>query len=191
MMQNTSIETPVQQENLEPHLLSEKINDVTRKVMRVPIRLMAIIGSCAVVAMALITVGDVTGRYVAKRPIEGSDELVGLVLVCLCVCGFAYCQMGNGHIRVDLLTSHLPRRARPGFDAFAHFVALSITSLICWQMFAASLRFMLNLQGGNTVSETLGIPWFPFLLSLGIGFGIFALVLLVNTVTSILKVANR
>lgn len=169
----------------------DKSSMLMDKIFSNPVKLMLAIGSCAIFAiMALMTV-DVIGRYFFKHPIVGSDEIVGVLLICLAACGFSYTQRLKQHIRVDLLTSHLPVKARLALDLITNLIALLVVFGITWQMFVAARRYLLHLQGGSPVSVTLGIPWYPFIIILGAGFAIFGLILLADFIAGILKVGKK
>ncbi len=149
------------------------------------------ISSVLLIAVMLLVTTDVTGRYLFKHPFTGSDELVGLLLLCTAACAFSYTQKENRHVRIDLLIDRLAYRSRLIFDILNFFFATVITALISWQVFVAARKLYLNLQGGTQLSETLGIPWLPFMIILGLGFAIFALVLMGDLIISLVKVARR
>lgn len=152
---------------------------------------MVAIGSCAIFAIMVLMTSDVIGRYFFKHPIIGSDEIVGILLICLAACAFSYTQRLKQHIRVDLLTSHFPVKVRLALDIITNLIALLVISGIAWQMFVAAQRYLLHLQGGSPVSVTLEIPWSPFIIILGVGFVIFALILLADFIGDILKVGKK
>lgn len=56
----------------------------------------SIVGAVVLFIMMLLTVGDVAGRYFFKRPIQGTHEITGLLLVCVAACALAYSQIKRG-----------------------------------------------------------------------------------------------
>lgn len=59
--------------------------------------------------MALILV-EVLTRYVLHSPLGISDEMGGYMLVAITFMGLAYTWKEDGHVRVDLLISRLPKK---------------------------------------------------------------------------------
>jgi TRAP-type transport system small permease protein len=169
----------------------DKVSKTVQKIFSGPVKVMVGISSVLLIAVMLLVTTDVTGRYIFKHPITGSDELVGLFLLCAAACAFSYTQKEHRHVRIDLLIDRLAFRSRLVFDIINLFLAVVITALISWQVFIAARKLYLNLQGGTQLSETLGIPWLPFMIILGLGFAIFALVLMGDLIIALVKVARR
>ena len=72
----------------------------------------ALLSGLATLALALLISFDVLMRYFLNRPQLIVDE-VGPFLLLLVIFGAAAQTFRvGGHVRVDLVTSHLPRRAR-------------------------------------------------------------------------------
>ena len=163
-----------------------KVTNITRK-MSLPVGVLAVIGACVILAITLITASDVVGRYVFKKPVEGANEIVALLYVCVSACGLAYCQLKNSHLRVDVVIDRIKPRLKEALTAFANVLGLAVTSIIAWQLLDAARRFFFNLQGGSKSSELLGIPWYPFMILFGIGFALFAFILLLHAISSTFK----
>ncbi len=165
----------------------EKVYIKTRSGIEGFSKIMAVIASIVLGAMMLLTLGDVAGRYFFNRPIKGTWELVGLLLVFAGTWGLAYCQIRRSHIRVDILLARFPRRVK----AFVNFVTYLVGSagfgLISWQVFLMARNYYIN----DYVSDTLGVPLFPFMLGLTIGAGLIALVLLIDFARSLVEVVKR
>lgn len=150
---------------------------------------MAVIAALVLAGMMLLTVGDVVGRYFFNRPITGTFELIGLLLVCAGTWGLAYCQIQKAHISISIFIDRLPRRARAIFSSLAYIIGLVGFSLVSWRVFLLAIKY-LTLPKGN-VTDTLRIPYFPFMLILSLSTGAFALVLLVDLVRSITKAVRK
>ena len=86
------------------------------------VKIMAIIASCFLGAMALLTLGDVVGRYFFNRPILGTWELVGMMLVFAGTWGFAYAQVMKAHIRVDIVLNKFPPRIQAFTNILSYLV---------------------------------------------------------------------
>ena len=175
----------------EPSGLERRLTNITNKVFSIPVRIMVNLGSLIILAMILLMDSDVIGRYVFKHPIQGADELIGFLFLCLAACSFSYTQKEKKHIRIELLIERIPLKARQGFDLLAYLITLTMAILISRQLFIAAQKFILNKQSGSSVTEILGIPWSPFLIILGIGFTIFALVSLTDVIIATIKLVKR
>ena len=191
-MTETEHQSELQPKGIAPQSeLEKKVSTVVKKIFSSPVRIMAAISSIFLALITLLVTSDVIGRYLFKHPIKGSDELVGLLLLCVAACAFSYTQTQNRHIRIDILLSRVHPRARLGFDIYNYLFSLGIFGLITWQIFVTARKYILNLQGGTSNSEILSIPWSPFLIILGLGFAIYSLVLLSDLIVVCVKAAKR
>lgn len=180
-------ETPKQADSthIESHL------NLTKKIFSQPVKAMVAFSSVLLIVIMLLMAADVILRFLFRRPIEGSDELVGLLLLCIAACAFSYTQLDKRHVRIELFFEHLPKKVQLFLNIFNFLLAFAIASLIAWRMFVAARMYILNLQGGSPVSDVLGLPWFPYLVIAGIGFSIFALVLLADLLMTFGKAVKR
>jgi len=152
-------------------------------------RVMAAIAAVVLSIMMLLTAADVAGRYFANRPIKGSWELVGLMLICAATWGLAYCQIQKGHIRVTVLLERFSPRLQAILNSLAYLIGIGAFSLICWQMLVMAKTYIFLPTGGLT--EDLSIPYFPFMLMLAIGAGMLAVILLVDLLRSLAEVVRK
>jgi len=152
-------------------------------------RIMAYVASVALVGMMMLTVADVCGRYIFSKPIKGTWELVGFLLVAAGSLGLGYCQVRKGHIRVDFLLQYFPEKVRAILSALANFLGFAAFSLLCWRCVLYA-QYYLSLTRGNA-TDTLHIPLYPFVLVLAVGTGMLALVLLFDLVHSLTKVKGK
>ena len=152
-------------------------------------KVMAVIAAFVLAAMMLLTVGDVVGRYFFRHPIKGTWEIVGLLLVCAGTWGLGYCQMEKAHISITVLVKRFSQRAQAITNSLAYLIGFVGFSLICWRMFLMAKKYYF-LPKGN-VTDTLELPYFPFMLALSIGAGIMALMLIVDLVRSFAEVIRK
>jgi TRAP-type C4-dicarboxylate transport system permease small subunit len=144
-------------------------------------------GCVILFVMMMVTVADVVGRYL-RHPILGADELVGLLMVCLAATALAYCHIHKGHIRLQLLTERLPVKTQIALDIVAYFFCLFGSVLITWRTLVRAQAYLVATRG--QVTQIMGIPFFPFILVLGLGFLCLAIVSLVDMISSIIKVVK-
>ena len=151
-------------------------------------KLMAYVGGVALTAMMLLTVADVIGRYVFSKPIRGTYELVGFLLVGAGSLGLGYCQVKKAHIRVDFLLQRFPEKVRAIITVIANFLGFAAFSLLCWRC-ALYAQYYISATGNHT--DTLGIPLFPFVVVLAVVTGMLALVLLFDFAHSLTEVRRK
>jgi TRAP-type C4-dicarboxylate transport system permease small subunit len=152
-------------------------------------KVMAVVSSFALAAMMAITVIDVVGRYFFLHPLKGAFEMAGILLVIAASWGMGYCQFLKGHIRIDMLFIHFPPRMQAVFNAIAYLIGIVGVSIITWQTLLRMYEYMYRELGGTT--ETLGMPFWPFMLMMAIGFGWFCVLLLIDLYRSLVKVFER
>ena len=149
----------------------------------------AIIAAIVLAAMMLLTVADVTGRYFFLSPIKGTWEIIGLLLVCAGTWGLGYCQVQKGHISITVLLQRFSRRVQAIIRSVTYLIGLVGFSLLCWRMFLMTIRYLTTMK--EYVTETLEIPYPPFMFMLSIGAGIMALILIVDLVRSLAEVVRK
>ncbi len=172
--------------------LRDKLTKITSRIesgLHLTNRIMVYIAAVALFGMMIITVADVTGRYVFSNPIKGAWELVGFMLVGASAFALGYCQIRKGHIRVDFLLKRFPQKMQAVLTILANFLGLVAFSLLCWQA-VLYMQYYLSITRGNA-TDTLHIPLYPFVLVLAIGAGMLALVLLFDLAHSIAEVKRK
>jgi TRAP-type C4-dicarboxylate transport system permease small subunit len=152
-------------------------------------RVAAIIAAFVLAAMMMLTVADVCGRYFFDRPIKGTWELIGLFLVCAGTWGLGYCQMQKAHISINIILQRFSRRGQAMMLSFTYLVGLAAFSLLCWRMFLLAVRYSTTMKG--YVTDTLEIPYPPFMFALSIGAGIMVLILIVDLIHSLVSVVRK
>ena len=134
------------------------------------------VGVGVLAMMMLLTAGDVTLRYVFNRPIIGSYDLTEYMMAIVVSFGLAYCAFLKGHVRVDLIVSHLPQRLQAAIDSITGLFGFILFSIITWQSFV----YMKLLFGSGMESTVLLIPRFPFAGLVCLGSAFLTIVLLAN-----------
>ena len=150
---------------------------------------MGVIAAIGMTVMVLLTVADVFGRYVLNSPIKGTWEFVGLMLIIGGTWGLGMCQIKKGHIRVNVFADRYSRRVQALFRSIAYLIGMSAFSLLCWQMFQMAKQFYY--LGSAGVTDTLELPFAPFMMMLSISTGVMVLVLIVDLVHSLAEVVRK
>ena len=116
-------------------LVSTETDDKRAAFLQSPAR-RAIAWVCALllIAMMLITVADVVGRYLLNAPLPGATELTGLLLAATIFVGLPAVCFDEEHVTVDLLVDRLPSfmtKPRLLIVRLASAVALGV---IAWRL---------------------------------------------------------
>jgi TRAP-type C4-dicarboxylate transport system permease small subunit len=135
------------------------------------------------VPLMLLTSADVIGRAAWARPIPGIVELSSYMLDVFILLGLAYTQQVKGHVRVSMLTSHLPQRAQLFLEIVVTLLSLFIMLLLAWQGWVVGME-------ETAVSDMLRIPQRPFKLLVGVAALLLCLELLVDLTSAIAAVTR-
>ena len=125
-------------------------------------------GAVVLGVMMFYSVADIIGRYFFRKPIEGTVELIGLLVVVVGVLGLGYCQLLKGNIAIDIVTSRFTRRGRAILNICSYLMSIAVCVIITWQVFLRSNDYMNKTLGGETI--ILGIRLWPFMFLMGVCF---------------------
>jgi len=160
----------------------DRVENVIGQICRV----FSSIGMVFLILLMLIITADIVLRATLNQPIRGADEIAQLMMLIVVFLAVAFTQYKKAHIAVDLLHSRFPQKARAIVDSFTCLLSLGICGLIAWQ----SLAYVNRLADLNKVSDILMIPLAPFEVIVFVGFLLFGLVLLVDFLRSLGRVAR-
>lgn len=126
--------------------------------------------------MMFLTAFDVIGRYFFNYPIIGGYEITEYLMVILVALSLGYCGIIKGHVEIELVIEHLPKRTQLILGCITSFLGMALFLVITWQTFI----YIGDNIASSVSTATLQIPAWPFVLILAIGIGIFLLVLLLR-----------
>jgi TRAP-type C4-dicarboxylate transport system permease small subunit len=149
-----------------------QVNPVVKWICNVMIAISAV----ALCVMMLLSDADIVGRAFFLHPIEGTSELVGMLLIIISALGFGYCQLTKGNVSIDIVTSRLSRRGRGVTNIISYLMSIACCGIIVWQGIILLLRYMSDKLGST--SSTLGILLWPFFLIMVLGFAWVAVIFL-------------
>jgi len=164
-----------------------KAADSLNKLAHPAARVLHSVGVSVLAALMVLTASDVTLRYVFNRPIIGSYDLTEYMMAVVVSFGLAYCALLKGHVRVDLVVSHLPQRVQVTIDSITGLLSLFLFSIITWQSFV----YMKLLFDSGLESTVLHIPRFPFAALVGLGSAFLTIVLLGNFLEFLSKAVRK
>lgn len=151
-------------DNIAESQKKSKLNQVILQVSRI----MASVGAVSLFVMMAITVIDVGGREIFLKPFNGAFELVGMMLIIAGSFGIAYCQVIKLHIRIGLVVDKFPKRLRNLCWILTLLIGGGMCGLIGWQGLLKMIDLLTSTLGNK--SDTLGLPIWPFMMVMTIGF---------------------
>lgn len=146
-----------------------------------------IVGVSTLMVMMVLTVADVSLRYLINQPIPGSFELTEFLLVILASFGLAYTAIQNGHVTVDLVVKRFSPKTQAVIDTITCLISIGIFATVIW----ASILYARSEWNAKAVSTVLLLPRFPFILVVVLGGAVLCLALLVNLLNSLNKVVKK
>ena len=117
--------------------------------------------------LCFLVCADVIGRVGFNRPVKGTPEMVSFTIVIVCFLQAAYAIRSGGMIRVDVLSEHLPPRARHACELFGSLAGAAFFALVFWgSLDPAAHAWTSNEFEGE---GALRVPVWParFIVSLG------------------------
>ncbi|MAM00593.1 MAG: ABC transporter substrate-binding protein [Alteromonadaceae bacterium] len=133
-----------------------------------------------VFAMFVLLLLEVFMRYVMASPTAWTNELTQLLFGVYAVMAGGYVMVHRGHVNVDLLYSHLSRRAQAGVDIF--------TSIIFFIFMGAVLYFGTDMALESIRGlETSYSAWNPPIWPAKTAIPVAALLLLLQGVVKLLE----
>jgi TRAP-type C4-dicarboxylate transport system permease small subunit len=145
----------------------ETVWNLTAKVSRT----FACLGGVLLVAAAVLVSVEVLSRKLFTVVYSGSDELAAYLFAVGTTWSLAYVLVTRGHVRIDALYQHLPRRGRAALDLLA-LVMLGVLALAMLDRgFDLVHSNYLEWNRSNTPLRTpLSLPQMPWLFGLALFF---------------------
>lgn len=132
------------------------------------------LGGLATLFIAGATTSDVLLRYFLNRPLLGVDEVAGFLQVLVVFWGCAYTFQQGGHIRVDLVTSHLPGPVRAWLRVVTLLLGLAFLGVVCW----VTTQSALTAYRYQRVSVVMLYVLWPAMLLIPTGLALMAVAML-------------
>lgn len=137
--------------------------------------LVAWVGGAALILMMLHIAAEVVARYIFNSPLHGTVEIVSAYyMVAVVFLPLAMIERLNGHIVVELVSQHLPRRVQRILIGVVALVSASYFAAFAWQTWGDALK---KFAVGEQALGTVAITVWPTRFYLPIGCGLIVLVL--------------
>jgi TRAP-type C4-dicarboxylate transport system permease small subunit len=106
------------------------------RAVRLAEGLLGTIVAALLMAMMLITVVDVVGRYGLRQPVPGAYELIELMLAIVIFMALPLVCLKDENITVTLLTEHLSDRARQIHSGVVSLLCSGVLAVVAWRLYA-------------------------------------------------------
>mgnify|MGYP000551383505 CR=1 FL=1 len=159
---------------------SERIAMRARRWLRLAT---AVLCGAFLVALTLVTVADVIGRYLLSSPLPGAAEYTEILLMAIVFMGLPAVCLDDGHISVDLLTASLKGMAAKVQLNLGRLLVSVVLGLVSWQLWKHGAQ----LESYNEVTVYLRTPLRPFAKATAVIAGISAIITFVMAVLRLPK----
>ena len=137
---------------------------------------LALLGGIVIMLLVLLATVNVLGRWIFSLPISGYIDWVEQAMAFMAFLGIAYTQRQGGHIRMDILVSHLHGR-RLWFTELLSTVLMLLVTLVL--IYGSWLHFLRAWQIGDS-SLDINLPTWPAKLVVPVALTVLALRLLLQ-----------
>lgn len=145
-------------------------------------RVMVVLGGVSVLLLMALATGNVCLR-IFQVPYRGAYEVVSFLGAVTIAFALGFTQMKKNHIVVDILTDTFSERTKRILDAVSYLITMVFYGVIAWVIF----RWGMQIARSGELSETLKIIYYPFIISVSVGFGFLSLTLIIDFLTTLQK----
>ncbi len=157
------------------------------KIGKVIYKIGSIVGIVAMIGVAMLVilnVCDVGYNKVTGSNILGAYEISQNILMVAVFAAFGYAQVHKSHIHMTLLINALPGKAK-----FIPFFLTGLVSCVTGAYCTYSTVYRgISQMNSNAMSDILHYPLYPFYFLEAIAMAVFVLVLVYDTVMSLLAI---
>lgn len=148
-------------------------------------KVLLVVGTIALVLMAIHVTADVVGRLAFTQPVYGTTEIVSFYYMVAAVClPLAYMELRDDHITVEVVYQKLPPWLRRAVFVFSTLVTALFFGLFAYQSWLDSLKAT---AARETVMGHAFIEIWPSRYFLPISFGLLVLAALLRSVRAIIS----
>lgn len=137
--------------------------------------------------LVCMTTVDVVIRKLSPYNIRGSLELTEMGMVIIIWISISFFQIGKGHIRVTMFLDKMPKWLNLFWDMFAHVLA----SLIMAYCIYGGIQRVQSDVNRDLRSTVLLIPQFPFSTIMVIGEILFLVLLVLDTILTVVNFRRK
>jgi len=148
--------------------LLDRINTVLNKGL-------SFIAGLSLVAMVLVTVGEMVSRMFG-RPMAGTIEIIGWLAAVTTAFALGYTHIHQGHVSIDLFFRRLGRLPQMAADMAVYLSSTALFVVVTWNVFG----YANVLWETGSLSETMKVIVYPWVYLVSLGCAGLTLALLVD-----------
>jgi TRAP-type C4-dicarboxylate transport system permease small subunit len=145
-----------------------------------------VVAGLSLVAMLVLACANMVLRLFGY-PILGTYELMGFLGALVTGFALAATQLKGGHIALTVLAGALPKALERAVDAASSLACAAFFFLVAWR--TAAWAGTLTRMG--ELSETLRIPFQPFVYALALGCAVLGLALLADAAAAMARLKEE
>jgi TRAP-type transport system small permease protein len=126
---------------------------------------LARLAAVALAIIAVVTFGDVIGRYFFHAPFAFTVELTQMLMAIVVFFGVGLVTHEDAHISADVVTLRLPPRWRAAIATVTNLLALCFLAILTWRLWAHA-EFLYG-KGDTTMVWT--VPLWPVAFAVALG----------------------
>jgi TRAP-type C4-dicarboxylate transport system permease small subunit len=146
-------------------------------------KLLFYVAGIGLVGMLVLIVADVIGIKILSQPVPGGIEYVSFLSVVAIAFAVPFTQVMKGHVAVDFIIEHFPRRSKAIIEIITTLFSVSLFALLTYYTF----KYAGQLSSSGEVSMTQKIPFYPFVYAMAVALAMTLVVLLMDLLRSIMK----
>ena len=140
---------------------------------------LAIVAGFSLVAMVMVTVGEMVLRMFG-RPMAGTVETIGWLAAVTTAFALGYTQVHQGHVSIDLFTTRLGSRSQVVVSMLVNLISAALFVILTWNVF----RYAGLLRETGSLSETMKVIVYPWVYLVSLGCAGLTLALVVDFLKS-------
>lgn len=142
------------------------------------------VSAISIFVMLILVVANVLSRYLFNAPITGAFEITESLMVVIIMLGLALTQYHDGHIRVSIVTRHLP----PAWARFFRISALLLgAAFFAWCAYASWKFALQSYSFKEREWGSITFPLYPFKFVVFLGVVLLTIQFALDTIAEIAK----
>lgn len=126
--------------------------------------LFIIAGIALITSMCLVVFNGFLRVF--TKPIGGVVEIASWLAAIVTAFSLGTSQINKVHVHIDLLFNKFGRRTQKVVSVFCNLLAIGFFSMLMYQL----ILYALHLNQTGVLSNTMRIPFYPFVIAVSIGF---------------------
>lgn len=147
---------------------------------------LAFVASLSLIAMMLVTVGEMVFRMFG-HPMAGTVETITWLAAVTTAFALGYTQIHKGHVSIDLFVNRLGSRLRAVVNMLMYLTLTSLFMIVTWNIFLHAGV----LKKSGSLSETMKVIVYPWVYLVSLGCAGLTLALVADFIRSCVKAFSR